>query len=162
MLALRAVLPALALAVLLAAALVGTSGSPAALAASAATAATAPAPTALAVAARLPALARLALRAALRAALGLLSGRLVSAPSARRVRTRRAALSRRLFIHHLYYPLEIFAPVHISSAPGNSPGHRPSSAFSAWPKNTAVAGSTSSARLPGRVASANTWPQGRP
>ena len=122
-------LTALALAVLLLAAALLVLRAAAALAASATAAATTPPPAALTIAARLAAsLALLAMRAA---ALGVLSGRLVSAPSARRVRTPRAALSRRLFIHHLYYPLEIFAPVHISSAPGNSPGQRPSSAFSA-------------------------------
>lgn len=100
--------------------LVGTSGSPAALAlllaalvlsatlaaatASAATTATA---TSLAVSTRL---ATLALLASLTAALGLLSGRLSAAPFARRVGTRRAALSRRLFVHHLIILLSFSRP----------------------------------------------------
>ena len=117
-------LAALALALLLLATLVLAAALPARAAASAA--ATAP-PATLAVSGALA----LILLLALAAALGLRTGSLIAAPLARRVRTRRAALSRRLFVHHLSYPLVIFAPVHISSAPGNSPGQRPSSAFSA-------------------------------
>lgn len=121
-------LAALALTMLLAS-LVLASALAAAAAASAA--ATPPAPALAVAAASVLLLAALVGGSAAPAALGLLTGRLVAAPAARRVRPRRAALSRRLFVHHLYYPLEIFAPVHISSAPGNSPAHRESSAFSA-------------------------------
>ena len=126
-------LAALALAVLLASALMA-----AAVAAAPASAAPAPAAPALTVAAAV--LAVLAMLAAavlllaallLAPALGLLTGRLLAASSGRGVGPRRAALSRRLFVHHLSYPLESFTPAHISSAPGNSPGHRASSALSA-------------------------------